>query len=305
MAAGTGFAPARRASLMHPPLQVRKHGTALGKMSVTDPGEVELHVEAAGTGPPVVLAHGFGGSARNFRPQARALRSRYRIVLYDARGHARSAAPGDPALYTAEQLALDVGRILDREHAGPAVVGGLSMGAGTALAFALARPERVRALVLAAFPPGAKEGREGKLRQAEWAFAFADAIEAKGLEVAGAEFAWGPRSGLDAHTARLVRQGMLEHSPHALVNLLRQVLAQQRSAAELAPHLRELRIPALVIVGAQDQLSRGPSEVLARSLRGARLVVIPGAGHIVNLAAPREFNAALGEFLDRLPPPPP
>jgi pimeloyl-ACP methyl ester carboxylesterase len=270
---------------------------------VTDPGEVELHVETVGAGPPVLLGHGFGGSARNFRPQVRALRNRNRIVLYDARGHARSAAPLDPALYTPEQLVMDVGRVLDREHLEQAVVGGLSMGAGTALGFALARPERVRALVLAAFPPGAQEEREEGLRQGDWALGFADAIEAKGLEVAGAEFAWGPRSGFDPHTARLVRQGMLEHPPHALVHLLRQVLAEQRSAAALAPLLRGLRIPALIVVGAQDRLSRGPSQVLARSLRGARLVVIPDVGHIVNLAAPREFNAVLAEFLGALPPP--
>ena len=272
---------------------------------MTDPGQVELHVESEGTGPPVVLAHGFGGSARNFRPQARALRNRYRVILYDARGHARSAAPRDPALYTAEQLMLDMGRVLERVQADPeepVVAGGLSMGAGTALAFALARPERVRALVLAAFPPGAQEGREETLRQADWALAFADAIERKGLEAAGAEFAWGPRSGFDAKTARLVRQGMLEHPAYALAHLLRQVLAEQRSAAELAPQLRWLRVPALVLVGAQDPLSRGPSEVLGRSLRGARLVVIPGAGHIVNLAAPRDFNAALADFLERVPP---
>jgi len=270
---------------------------------VTDPGQVELYVEAQGTGPPLVLAHGFGGSARNFRPQARALRGRNRVVLYDARGHARSAAPLDPALYTAEQLVADVGRVLDREHAEQAVVGGLSMGAGTALGFALARPERVRALVLAAFPPGAKERREDNLRQADWALAFADAIEAKGLESAGAEFAWGPRSGFDASTARLVQQSLLEHAPHALAHLLRQVLAEQRGAAELAPELRALQRPTLLLVGERDRLSREPSEVLARSLRKARLVLIPDAGHIVNLADPRAFNRALGEFLEGLSPP--
>jgi len=270
---------------------------------VTDPGEVELYVEAQGTGPPLVLAHGFGGSARNFRPQARALRNRNRVVLYDARGHARSASPLDPALYTAEQLVADVGRVLDREQVEQAVVGGLSMGAGTALGFALARRERVRALVLAAFPPGAQERREDNLRQADWALAFADAIEAKGLESAGAEFAWGPRSGFDARTARLVRQGMLEHAPHALAHLLRQVLAEQRGAAELAPELRALQLPTLILAGGQDRLSREPSEVLARSLRQARLVVIPDAGHIVNLADPRAFNTALGEFLEGLSPP--
>jgi pimeloyl-ACP methyl ester carboxylesterase len=56
---------------------------------------VEVHGPHAATG--VVLAHGFGGSARNWRPQLRALRGRYRVVVYDARGHARSEAPAQPA----------------------------------------------------------------------------------------------------------------------------------------------------------------------------------------------------------------
>src|SRR5262249_51553779 len=54
-----------------------------------------LHVEKEGDGPAVVLAHGFAGSARNFGPQARALRTGFRVTRYDARGHARSEAPDD------------------------------------------------------------------------------------------------------------------------------------------------------------------------------------------------------------------
>ncbi|HEU4429304.1 MAG TPA: alpha/beta fold hydrolase, partial [Myxococcota bacterium] len=49
-----------------------------------------LHVETHGAGPGLVLAHGFGGSARNWRPQLRALKDAYRLHVYDARGHARS-----------------------------------------------------------------------------------------------------------------------------------------------------------------------------------------------------------------------
>ncbi len=276
---------------------------------MAEAGEVELHVEERGAGPIVALAHGFGGSARNFRREARALQDRHRVVLWDARGHARSAAPTDPALYTPEQMIADVVRVLDRIDADAsmydsrlAVVGGLSMGAGIALGYALSYPERVRALVLAAFPPGASEPREGGLTQAEWAHAFADAIESKGLEPAAAEYAWGARSGFDPAAAKLVRQGFLEHTPHGLENVLRGVLATQRSAAQLAPHLRALRVPALLVVGAEDRLSRGPSEVLARALPRARLVVIPGAGHVVNLLAPAAFDRALREFLDGLPP---
>ena len=59
-----------------------------------------LHVEAEGTGPVLVLGHGFGGSARNFRAQSRALVDVARVVRFDARGHARSAAPPDADAYT-------------------------------------------------------------------------------------------------------------------------------------------------------------------------------------------------------------
>lgn len=265
-----------------------------------------LHVERVGEGPiTVVLAHGFGGSARNFRATARALAARATFVLYDQRGHARSPAPADPAAYTAAALVGDFEAVVEREApAGTRVVaGGLSMGAGVALAYALQRPERVRGLVLAAFPPGGNEARDaGSSRsQARWAEDFADAIEQGGLEAAGAVFAWGPSSGFDPAAARLVRQGFLEHPAHGVQALLRGVLARQPSAAELASQLRRLEVPVLVVVGGDDALSRGPSRVLARALPRARLVEVPAAGHVVNLAAPERFHAELGAFLDALP----
>src|SRR5919197_956044 len=128
-------------------------GTGSGERPMS--AERRLHVEVEGSGPVVVLAHGFGGSARNFLPQARELRDRYRIVRFDARGHARSEAPAEASAYTPEAFVADLGRVLDQVGARAAVVRGLSMGSGTALRFALAHPERVEGLVLAAFPPGA------------------------------------------------------------------------------------------------------------------------------------------------------
>src|SRR3989454_11972194 len=102
--------------------------------------EPRLHVEVEGSGPVVVLAHGFGGSARNFLPQARALRDRYRVVRFDARGHARSGAPPQPAAYTPEAVVADLGRRLDQGGAARAGVGGPSVGAGIPLGFALTHP---------------------------------------------------------------------------------------------------------------------------------------------------------------------
>src|SRR5215470_3030659 len=101
-------------------------------------GAPRLYLDVDGSGPAIVLLHGFGGSARNFGPQMRALKSRHLVVRYDARGHARSEAPTDPAAYTPETFVDDLRRVATDVGAERAVVGGLSMGAGIALRTALA-----------------------------------------------------------------------------------------------------------------------------------------------------------------------
>ena len=255
-----------------------------------------LHVEAAGQGPGVVLAHGFGGSARNWRPQLRALRPRFRVAVYDARGHARSAAPEEAAAYREAELVADLGRAAAATGDVRPVVGGLSMGAAVALRYALAEPAHVRALVLASLPAGPASGRGIAAR----ALAFADAIERDGLAAAGERFAWGSGSGLDAAGAALVRQGFLEHAPHALAHTLREFLATLEPGEVLAPRLAALALPVLVIAGERDDASLPACRAFAEALPGAELVVIEGAGHVVNLAAPAAFDAALLAFLDRL-----
>jgi pimeloyl-ACP methyl ester carboxylesterase len=251
-----------------------------------------LHIDIEGDGPTVLLMHGFGGSARNFGPQARALRDRYRVVRFDARGHGRSAAPDDPREYAPAAFVADVGRVLDIAGAPTAVVGGLSMGAGIALRFALAHPERVRGLVLAAFP-GGPDGPGFAGIAEELAFA----IERDGLDAAGAAHVWGPTSRLDPRAAALVRRGFLEHRPEALVHTLRELIAHQQTAAELAPATETLAMPGLVIVGANDRTALASSRAVAAALPDARLVEIPGAGHIVNLSHAQPFNRALLDFL--------
>jgi pimeloyl-ACP methyl ester carboxylesterase len=250
-----------------------------------------LHVDVDGDGPVVVLMHGLGGSARNWGPQVRALRDTHRVVRFDARGHGRSEAPADPKAYRPEQFVADVGRVLHQVGAARATLGGLSMGAGVALRFALANPERVSALVLAAFP-GSQDGAGF----ASVALPFADAIEQRGLEAAGAEFVWGDDSRLDS-AGRLVKQGFMEHPPHGIMWTLRSLVAAQPSVDQLAPRLAAVRVPALVIVGDRDRGSLEPSRRLAEALPDARLVVAADAGHVVNLQAPKEFNAALLQFL--------
>jgi pimeloyl-ACP methyl ester carboxylesterase len=149
--------------------------------------------------------------------------------------------------------------------------------------------------VLAAFPPGTEGGFAAVTED------FATAIERQGLDAAGERYAWGPSSGLDPAAARLVRQGFLEHAPHALAHTIRSLVGAQPPVAALAPALRTLHQPALVIVGTDDRMSLAPSRALAAALPTATLVEVPGAGHVVNLQKPAEFNAALIDFLEDLP----
>jgi len=226
------------------------------------------------------------------------LKDTHRVIAYDARGHARSPAPEDPSSYTPEALMGDLAGVLEAYAGGePAVVVGLSLGAGIALRFALQAPGRLRGLVLMAPPPG----RDPTVRGG-WAREFADAIERDGLDAAGECYAWGGRSGLDPAAGRLVRQGFLEHPPHALVHILRQVLDRWPCVEQQQPALRTLRVPTLLLVGERDGLSLEMAKRLAREIPAARLEIAPGAGHVVNLAARELVNALLSGFLGELDP---
>ena len=256
-----------------------------------------LHVEVAGQGPALVLAHGFGGSARNWRPQVRSLRDAHRVLTYDARGHARSEAPASAAAYDLDAAARDFASVLadaaDAER--PAVVGGLSMGAAVALEAALRAPDRVRGLILASYPAGPGDGRGPSARAHE----FAAAIDAEGLERAGARFAWGPDSGLDERGASWVRQGFLEHAPRALAHTLRELLAALPPLEERVAGLSAAGLPLLVLAGANDAPALPVARRLA-SVRGAELTIVPDAGHVVNLAQPAAVTKRIRAFMDRL-----
>jgi pimeloyl-ACP methyl ester carboxylesterase len=256
--------------------------------------KVTLHVEEYGSGDPtVVLLHGFGGSARNFRPQARFLALRHHVVLFDARGHARSAAPEEQSEYAPDAFVNDVRDVVAKASSSRVVLGGISMGAGIALRYALAYPSSLAGLILASFPPG------GDQSTAAWAVGLANAIESRGLDAAGSEFVWGGAR-FDADAAKWIRQGFLEHRPFALVATLRQVLAKQPAVVSMERELSALHVPTLVIVGEEDAPALPGSRDLARLIPHASLVLIPGAGHIANLQKPQLFNTVMNEFLCRI-----
>ncbi len=131
---------------------------------------VRLSSEESGQGTPIVLLHGLTATRRYVVMGSRALeRSGHRTIAYDARGHGRSAPARDPSGYTYELLVNDLRAVLDHLEVEQAVLAGASMGAQTALRFALDHPGRVRALglITPAFDPDAPAEYQGWDRLAE------------------------------------------------------------------------------------------------------------------------------------------
>jgi pimeloyl-ACP methyl ester carboxylesterase len=248
-----------------------------------------------GDGDPLLLLHGLTATRRYVVMGSRYLPSHgRRIVPYDARGHGESDPAPQPSAYEYSDLASDVEQVLDGLGIERAALAGASMGAHTALAFALSRPERVSALVLItpAYDGGIRE--EGL---AEWD-ALADGLENGGVE--GFLKAWTPPADERwRETATLVvRQRLARHRhPDAVADALR-VVPRSRPFDSLE-QLSGIDLPALV-VGSHDDADPGHpldvAEEYARRLPRARLLTEePGKSPLAWQGA--QLSRAIDEFL--------
>jgi pimeloyl-ACP methyl ester carboxylesterase len=258
------------------------------------PGGVEVAFEISGNrGPVILLTHGFTVTLRMWDPTVEALvQAGWRVVTWDVRGHGRTTTPEDPRLYTLDLVIDDLAALLDHLELDRVVMGGLSFGGYLSLAFWAAHPDRVRGLVLADCGPGYRnaEAREGWNRTA---VERAADIEARGMAAlegnpaAGSTDAVQSQVGFDRH-----------RSPASVAMAVRGFLTQQDSRVMDA--LPKIGVLTLVLVGELDEPFRKASDVMAAKIDGARLVVIPGAGHVANLDQPEAFNQALLSFLNDL-----
>lgn len=113
-------------------------------------GTVELVTESFGAGPWLLFAHGLTGIRQAVKRQFALLAAQYRIVVFDQRGHGESTPVTDPTAYRVTEMADDIGAVMDALAIERAIIGGESMGAATAVDFALRHPERVARLLLTA-----------------------------------------------------------------------------------------------------------------------------------------------------------
>src|SRR5258707_3678441 len=118
---------------------------------------VEIHYEVHGSGPPLLLTHGYSSTSAMWQGQIEALSKRHRLVLWDMRGHGQSDYPADPRAYSEALTVADMAALLDEVGARPAIVGGLSLGGYMSPPFYRAHPQRVGALLIIATGPRFRE----------------------------------------------------------------------------------------------------------------------------------------------------
>src|SRR5262245_46582101 len=255
-------------------------------MAKADVNGIEIDYRDTGAGRAILLTHGHMSSRVAWDGQHQALGDRYRTVSWDIRGHGQTVSPDDPAHYSLELTLADIRALLGHLGIERGVIGGLSLGGYVSLAFALAHPEMVDALVICDSGPGYRNA-EARAQWNERAFARAAEMETKGLDVLSTR-------------SREVRESLpRQRSAQALAHATRGILAQQGST--VIDGLPSIRVPTLVVVGDQDTPFVGPCEYMAKKITGARLEVIAGAGHSSNLDQPEQFNRVLLDFLGSLP----
>jgi 2-succinyl-6-hydroxy-2,4-cyclohexadiene-1-carboxylate synthase len=267
-------------------------------------GGIEMEYEEHGAGGrPFVLVHGFTGSRDDWREMLPRLAARGRTLAPDLRGHGGSENPGRDSAYAFERLAEDVIGFLDAVDAPRCDLLGHSMGGMVALRVALAQPERVASLVLmdTAAAPIARDARRffeasakiARERGMEALFEAARAAGERDPNRPQAAKRCMERMGREVYWAR-IRAKMTAMDPAAFCTL-GPLLTDH---PPLVDRLGEIRCPTTVIVGAEDAPFLAASDVLAKSIAGARLEVIDGAAHSPQLESPEAWLAAVLRHLD-------
>lgn len=249
---------------------------------------VDLHhrVDGPEGAPDLVLLHAIGTSLQMWAPQVPELSRDRRVISVDLRGHGRSPVPPGP--YTMGELAGDVFAVLDRLGIERASICGLSLGAMVGMAMAASAPERVDRLVAAgvvAVPSSPTAWHERAQRMlAGGAAAISDLVVER----------WGYRD-RDASIAALVL-GMLAATPPDGYAGCCEAIA----GMDLRPALPLVTAPVLLLAGSEDP-SAPPSAAreIAAAMPNARVAVIDGAAHLINVEAPAATTQAILEHLRR------
>lgn len=241
--------------------------------------DVKIYYEVHGSGPTILLSHGYSATSQMWQGQTTAFEG-YQVITWDMRGHGKSDSPDDPSLYSTGLTISDMQAILDQCNVEKAMIGGLSLGGYMSLAFNYTHSDKVSALLLFDTGPGFKNEKA----RAGWndiAAQRAVQLESDGLSALG--------SGTE------VRQSQ-HNSAQGLAHAARGMLAQ--IDGQVIESLPRITVPTLVLVGSLDKPFQAATDYMSTKIPNATKVVIEGAGHASNMDKPEEFNSSVLDFLN-------
>lgn len=265
-------------------------------MPLSEP--LQLAADVTGSGEPVIVLHGFTGSAEAMAPLVHRLDG-WRRIAVDLVGHGRSPSPVGLAPYSVEAMAASVAELTSGVGDGPCHVVGYSMGGRVALALASARPEVCRSLTLISATAGIADASERAQRRRADA-ALAGRIHEHGLARFVEEWMGLPmwdslRANLSSEEWQASMDRRLRSDPTGLANSLR--AAGTGSMTPLWDRLGALDVPTLVMCGELDTKFVAIGHEMNNLLPASELVVLAGAGHAAHLEDPDGCATAIRRHL--------
>jgi pimeloyl-ACP methyl ester carboxylesterase len=262
---------------------------------------IKLYAESQGPedGVPIVFVHELAGSCRAFDLQVKDWRERWRCITFNARGYPASEIPPSVDSYSQGHAAADIGAVLDGFGLKEAHIIGVSMGSASTLQYAIRHPERVRSITLTSIGSGSD------LKPGE----FAASMEV----LAELALTKGMRTLAEHYSATPTRYRLKEKNPQEYKNFIDQLAGNsalgitntmrgvQSKRAPLYAHkerIAALNIPALVVLGEEDEPCIKPSHFLKEILPGAQLEIVAKTGHCVNLEEPALYNRLVMGFIE-------
>lgn len=253
---------------------VRKGKTASG-----------IAYDVRGTGPVIVLLTGSNLDRRMWDREAEWMSRANTVARYDLRAHGESDTATAPFSHLGDLVGL-----LDELKISRATLIGLSAGSTIALDAALEVPDRVDRMVLIGPAPSGFVSKQPLpfTNDVIAAFKTGDYRKVSDVLLATPVFAAPPES------QALVRRMVTENE--RLWTVDRKLMLAPKSAVD---RLESVKVPTLVMIGEKDVFQDEPAQLLAARIPGARLVRVPGGGHLLNLTSPEAFDAAIAAFIDR------
>lgn len=266
---------------------------------VTTNDGVSLHYEEAGSGTPILFVHEFGGNHESWEPQLRFFSRRHRCITYAARGYPPSDVPNDVEKYSQLIAVQDAVAVLDGLGIAKAHIVGLSMGGFATVHFGLRAPDRALSLTIAGAGYGCEKEHEEYFRGVS--LEVADKFEKNGAKAFAPTYAEGASrvqfQNKDPRGWREFADRLATHSDTGAALTMRGVQARRPSFWDLEAELKVMDVPALVIVGDEDDHCLLPGIFLKKTIPACGLSVFPKTGHTLNLEEPAWFNSLLAEFI--------